>query len=100
MAVILAWALQALWGTNQDAGAVVPRRHPPNTVLRRIRDISVSDRVKQGSPRRGGTRSTVGRARRRPPLTLIDEIDVYERTRLEEEGITSVQALAGTTSST
>ena len=30
----------------------------------------------------------------RSPLTQLDEIDVYERTRLEEEGITSVQALA------
>ena len=28
------------------------------------------------------------------PLSQLDEVDVYERTRLEEEGITSVQALA------
>jgi hypothetical protein len=84
MAVILAWALQALWGTNELvlvlsflAGIV------PNTVLRRIRDV-------------GGRRKANGEEefQVKSPLSQLDEVDVYERTRLEEEGITSVQALA------
>lgn len=84
MAVILAWAMQALWGTNQVvlalsffAGIL------PNTVLRRIRDV-------------GGRGKTDNEddLQVKSPLSQLDEVDVYERTRLEEEGITSVQALA------
>jgi hypothetical protein len=33
-------------------------------------------------------------------LTVLDGMGIYERTRLEEEGITGVQALAARTSST
>jgi hypothetical protein len=84
MAVVLAWVMQALWGTNDVvlalsfiAGVL------PNTVLRRIRDVAG-----RGPGDRGGDLEV------RSPLTLLDDVDVYERTRLEEEGITSVQALA------
>jgi hypothetical protein len=84
MAVILAWALQALWGTNPVvlslsfvAGIL------PNTVLRRIRDVG-------GHPKADGEDGLQVTS----PLSQLDDVDVYERTRLEEEGITSVQALA------
>lgn len=84
MAVILAWAMQALWGTNQLVLALsFVAGILPNTILRRIRDV-------------GGRRKTGGEdeLQVKSPLSQLDEIDVYERTRLEEEGITSVQALA------
>jgi hypothetical protein len=84
MAVILAWAMQALWGTNQLVLALsFVAGILPNTVLRRIRDV-------------GGRRKADGEddLQVKSPLSQLDEVDVYERTRLEEEGITSVQALA------
>jgi hypothetical protein len=84
MAVILAWALQALWGTNQVVLALsFIAGILPNTVLRRIRDVG-GHRKADGKDDLQGT----------SPLSQLDEVDVYERTRLEEEGITSVQALA------
>jgi hypothetical protein len=55
----------------------------PNTVLRRIRDV--------GGPRQKAEKDEL---QMQSPLSQLDEVDVYERTRLEEEGITSVQALA------
>jgi hypothetical protein len=84
MAVILAWALQALWGSNEVVLALsFIAGILPNTVLRRIRDV-------------GGHRKADGKddLQVTSPLSQLDEVDVYERTRLEEEGITSVQALA------
>jgi hypothetical protein len=84
MAVILAWAAQALWGTNQAVLALsFIAGILPNTVLRRIRDF-------------GGGRQKAEKddLQVQSPLSQLDEVDVYERTRLEEEGITSVQALA------
>ena len=84
MAVILAWAAQALWGTNQAVLALsFIAGILPNTVLRRIRDV-------------GGVRQKAEKddLQVQSPLSQLDEVDVYERTRLEEEGITSVQALA------
>ena len=84
MAVILAWAAQALWGTNQVVLALsFIAGILPNTVLRRIRDV-------------GGGRQKAEKddLQVQSPLSHLDEVDVYERTRLEEEGITSVQALA------
>ena len=83
LAVILAWAFEAIAGDNSVVlatsflGGIVP-----NTVLLLIRNAS------------GAKATTDAELDRRSPLTQIDEIDVYERTRLEEEGITSVQALA------
>lgn len=84
MAVILAWALQALWGTNELVLALsFVAGILPNTVLRRIRDVG-------GRGKAGGEDDLQVKS----PLSQLDEVDVYERTRLEEEGITSVQALA------
>jgi hypothetical protein len=84
MAVILAWALQALWGTDQVVLALsFVAGILPNTVLRRIRDV--------GGRRKADSQDEL---QAKSPLSQLDEVDVYERTRLEEEGITSVQALA------
>lgn len=84
MAVILAWAMQALWGTNQVVLALsFIAGILPNTILRRIRDVG-------GRRKKDGTDELQVQS----PLSQLDEVDVYERTRLEEEGITSVQALA------
>ena len=85
MAIVLAWAMQVLWGNDNYlvlglsflAGIV------PNTVLRKIRDRSI--------PGFGTKNDDLSP---QSPLTELDEMDLYERTRLEEEGITSVQALA------
>ena len=112
MAVILAWAAQALWGTSQVVLALsFIAGILPNTVLRRIRDISgpgtilrqVRDTRGRQKPEDGGRQKPEDGGRQKPekddlqvqsPLSQLDEVDVYERTRLEEEGITSVQALA------
>src|SRR5690348_6542145 len=117
MAVILAWAAQALWGTSQVVLALsFIAGILPNTVLRRIRDVSgpgpilrqVRGRQKTEDGGRqktedGGRQKTEDDGRQKTekddlqvqsPLSQLDEVDVYERTRLEEEGITSVQALA------
>ena len=97
MALILAWALTAVAGSHTWtlvlsflAGIT------PNTVLLRFRDFGLGDRVKRGIadsdhpvPDDGSDELAA-----KSPLTLLDEIDVYERTRLEEEGITCIEALA------
>jgi len=112
MAVILAWAAQALWGTGQVVLALsFIAGILPNTVLRRIRDVSgpgtilrqVRDSRGHHKTEGGGRQKTEDGGRQKTdkddlqvqsPLSQLDEVDVYERTRLEEEGITSVQALA------
>jgi hypothetical protein len=104
MAVILAWAAQALWGTNQVVLALsFIAGILPNTVLRRIRDVGGPGTIlRQARDVRGRQKTEEGgrqKAERddlqvQSPLSQLDEVDVYERTRLEEEGITSVQALA------
>ena len=104
MAVILAWAAQALWGTNQVVLALsFIAGILPNTVLRRIRDVSGPGPIlRQVRGVRGPQKAETGGRQQgekddlqvQSPLSQLDEVDVYERTRLEEEGITSVQALA------
>jgi hypothetical protein len=85
MALILAWTVQALWGTGDVVLALsFLAGMTPNTVLRWIREVPGA---------RGGKAGDDG-LEPRSPLTQLDDIDVYERTRLEEEGITSTQALA------
>lgn len=109
VAVILAWMLQGLFGdprwvlaTSFLAGVV------PDTVVRYIRDAAtqVPAEIAQRLSRRASTRRTDGdpdgdsdpepfdELGDRSPLTDLDGIGIYERTRLAEEGITSVQALA------
>ena len=83
MAVVLAWSVQGIIGDGPSTLAVsFLAGVVPNTVLLSIRTLT------------GSKATTDDELDRRSPLTQIDEIDVYERTRLEEEGITSVQALA------
>jgi hypothetical protein len=104
MAVILAWAAQALLGTNQVVLALsFIAGILPNTVLRRIRDVGGPGTIlRQVRGARGRQETEAGSRQKgetddlqvQSPLSQLDEVDVYERTRLEEEGITSVQALA------
>jgi hypothetical protein len=84
MAVILGWAMQALWGaTDLVLGLSFLAGILPNTILLRIRDKVL-----------GRPSAEDDELRVRSPLSKLDEVDVYERARLEEEGITSIQALA------
>ncbi len=84
MAIILAWAMQALWGANDLVlGLSFLAGIVPNTILLRIRDRIL-----------GRPSTEDDELRVRSPLSKLDEVDVYERARLEEEGITSIQALA------
>lgn len=96
MAVILAWAAQALWGTNQVVLALsFIAGILPNTVLRRIRDVGGPGTIlRQARDARDRPKAEKDDLQVQSPLSQLDEVDVYERTRLEEEGITSVQALA------
>jgi hypothetical protein len=96
MAVILAWAAQALWGTNQVVLALsFIAGILPNTVLRRIRDVGGPGTIlRQARDARYRPKAEKDDLQVQSPLSQLDEVDVYERTRLEEEGITSVQALA------
>lgn len=92
-AIVLAWTLEALWGEGSWvlgmsflAGVV------PKTVLRLVQDL-VLGLGRQSFP--WLRKHVVGdELAEKHPLTELDEVDIYERTRLEEEGITSVQALA------
>lgn len=94
-AVILAWVLEVVFTDPSDqqygvellvlsflAGVV------PDTVLRRLRDVPA------WLGNRGGAAGRDGELDDRLPLTALDGIDIYERTRLAEEGITNTQALA------
>ncbi|BEP13475.1 hypothetical protein acdb102_17860 [Acidothermaceae bacterium B102] len=95
MAVILAWALQALAGTHPWTLAFsFLAGVTPNTILLQIRSIGVLDQLKGQFAKDGLPADGSDELASKSPLTLLDEIDVYERTRLEEEGITCVQALA------
>lgn len=92
IAVILAWAMEALWGgtTEWVLAASFFAGVTPSTVLRQIRDIANRLKTAAGSLKKTDDDDL----RVQSPLTALDEVDVYERTRLEEEGITSIQALA------
>jgi hypothetical protein len=92
IAVILAWVMEALWGSTAKwvLGASFFAGLTPTTVLRQIRDIVNRLKTTVGSIKPAAD----DELKVQSPLTGLDEVDVYERTRLEEEGITSVQALA------
>lgn len=108
IALVLAWAVQGiLAGVLQDSRLILGMAFlagvVPDTVLRYVADAV-------GGARRRATaaRDAVGGALRKGaeaepdvdeladswPLTALVGIDLYERTRLAEEGITNVQALA------
>jgi hypothetical protein len=117
VAVILAWMLQALWGSaNWVLAASFIGGIVPETVLRYIRDAGtqIQHQAKRWWSARGATATdasgqaqdhganapAIARPPRidefedRSPLIALDGIGIYERTRLAEEGITSIQALA------
>ncbi len=89
IAIVLAWVLQGTIGDGKVVlalsflGGVVP-----DTVLRQIRDVA----GRQMPPTRMA--ADLDELEDKSPLTDLDGIDIYERTRLGEEGITNVQALA------
>jgi hypothetical protein len=84
LAVILAWVMQGIFGTNEAVlAASFLAGFLPNTMLRRIREAA-------GIVNEKGSDDFEDNS----PLTVLDGMDIYERTRLEEEGITGVQALA------
>ena len=102
MAVILAWALQALWGTNGfTLAASFLAGILPSTVLRWIKESVEQLRTSvQGGAKARWSRNGTDAANdddelsEKSPLSRLDDVDIYDRTRLEEEGITSIQALA------
>lgn len=90
-ALTLSWLIGALFGQDAAAlGLAFFAGVVPETVLRRLYDAvsalpAVLSKVGRGE---GET------LEERSPLTDLDGVDIYDRTRLAEEGITSVQALA------
>jgi hypothetical protein len=73
----------------------------PNTVLRWTKEsveqlrTSVQDVAKSKFSReRVEAANDRDELSERSPLSQLDDVDIYDRTRLEEEGITSIQALA------
>lgn len=98
VAVILGWMLQGLVGGSPTwvlaasfLGGLVP-----DTVLRLIRDLP-STAMQKITDRRASKNpdvEVIDEFEDRSPLIALDGIGIYERTRLAEEGITSVQALA------
>lgn len=101
VAVILAWTLEGLFGSSDWVlaaaflGGIVP-----DTVLRHIRDVATQVPVRlrriatQQRAKSSSDTESVDEFQDRSPLVALDGIDIYERTRLAEEGITSIQALA------
>jgi hypothetical protein len=102
LAVISAWILHELFGSGpMVVAASFLAGFLPNTVLHRVREAGGRFTL-PGPLRKGGARGQpAGPSDDAPedpfedtPLTVLDGMDIYERTRLEEEGITGVQALA------
>jgi hypothetical protein len=96
LAVIAAWILQGLFGDGRVVLAMCfLAGFVPNTILRLVREVAPrglgglaptpfpSNRTEQAEESFEDT-----------PLSVLDGMDIYERTRLEEEGITGIQALA------
>ena len=99
VAVILAWMLQGLFGSPpwvlaaSFLGGIVPE-----TVLRYIRDEAARVTPGRWTSKRKRTHNSdtepPNEFEDRSPLIALDGIGIYERTRLAEEGINSIQALA------
>jgi hypothetical protein len=95
LAVISAWILQGLFGDGRVVLAMCfLSGFVPNTVIRRIREVTQRGLGQPGVPGLPSKREQADDFFEDTPLTVLDGMDIYERTRLEEEGITGVQALA------
>ena len=95
LAVISAWILQGLFGDGQIVLAMCSLSgFVPNTVIRRVREVTQRGLGQPGVPGIPSKRTQADDFFEDTPLTVLDGMDIYERTRLEEEGITGVQALA------
>lgn len=98
LAVISAWILQGLFGDGRIVLAMCfLSGFVPNTVIRRVRELTQGGFGQSGPAGRSATDGDGDQAEdffQDTPLTVLDGMDIYERTRLEEEGITGVQALA------
>ena len=94
ISMVLAWVLAGILTGVADAGLLGTAFLAgvvPDTVLRYLRDVVTGGwRLVHGRLRGG----SVDELDDRWPLTDLVGIDLYERTRLAEEGITNVQALA------
>jgi hypothetical protein len=99
MAMVLALALQAIWGTTKvTLGLAFFAGILPNTTLRLLREVIPRGKdvpgIKQMISKMNGQPDPDDELSEKSPLSQLDDVDIYDRTRLEEEGITSVQALA------
>jgi hypothetical protein len=102
LAVISAWILHELFGSGSMViAASFLAGFLPNTVLHWVREAGGQFTLPGPLRRLGARGQPAGPSDDAPadpfedtPLTVLDGMDIYERTRLEEEGITGVQALA------
>jgi hypothetical protein len=97
LSFVLAWAVDGLlrgdYRPELVLGLAFLAGVVPDTVLRYLRDaVESAWYARQGRLRR--KRRSLDELADRWPLTDLEGIDLYERTRLGEEGITNVQALA------
>jgi hypothetical protein len=87
--VVLAWLMEATLGLGDSPGLAYllafAAGFVPDSVLHLLWEKVLTP---------GVTQRLLLNADRRRPLTELEGIDLYERTRLSEEGITSVEALA------
>jgi hypothetical protein len=95
LAVISAWILQGLFGDGRVVIAMsFLAGFVPNTILRLVREVAEKGVGLRRARRRARSDHPDDDFAEDTPLTVLDGMDIYERTRLEEEGITGVQALS------
>jgi hypothetical protein len=84
--MVLAWLIEAVTGTAENPQPLFLLAFAAGFVPDKVLHL-LAERV---SPRMG----TILNLEQQQPLTEIEGIDLYERTRLSDEGITNVEALA------
>jgi hypothetical protein len=84
--IVLAWMLEALGGPSKGILAVsFLTGIVPDVALYRLREFARAA---------GASRRELNSLFERLPLTALDGIDLYDRARLESEGVTNVESLA------
>jgi hypothetical protein len=84
--LVLAWILEALMGDGKEVLALAfVTGIVPDTALYRIREFMRAA---------GSSRRDMNSLFETLPLTNLDGIDLYDRARLETEGVTNIEALA------